>query len=74
MILLHRKPISQTAKILRALERHQKYGITNYELSRICLSWHRRLGNLRSQGYVIDSVQIKKGIWKYYVDMKASKV
>ena len=66
MKLLHRPKESQTTKVLKALKKAGNHGLYNYELSRICLSWHRRIGNLRWEGYGISTVRITQGVYKYY--------
>lgn len=60
------KPKSQTAKILEQLKKAGRYGLFNYELSKSCLSWHRRVGDLRKSGENIVVVRIKGGVYKYY--------
>lgn len=68
MQLLHRVKTheSQTTRILKALKKAGDYGQTNVELSKICLSWHRRIGNLRADGYGISCIRLTKGLYKYY--------
>lgn len=58
---------SQETKIFKALKRAGHYGLYNYELSRVCLSWHRRIGDLRADGVNIQSVRLSKGSFKYYL-------
>ena len=60
------KPKSQVARILELLKRAGGQGVYNYELSRVCLSWHRRITDLRKSGEHIQSVRLKRGIYKYY--------
>lgn len=63
-----RKPASQSSRILQQLKKSGNHGSYNYELSKICLSWHRRVGNLRADGHNIQSVHIKGSGWKYYLN------
>lgn len=59
---------SQTSQIYQALKTAGRYGQTNYELSRICLSWHRRIGDLRADGVNINTVRMSRGSFKYYLN------
>lgn len=59
---------SQSTKIYKALKQAGGYGLYNYELARVCLSWHRRIGNLRADGVNIQCVRISKGTFKYYLN------
>lgn len=62
-----RKPISTTLKILNHLRRVGKHGAYNYELANICLSWHRRITDLRKKGFIIKRIRITQGVSKYYL-------
>ncbi len=63
------KPVTRSGKILAHLKKVGRHGAWNYELSRIGgLSWHRRVGNLRADGHNIQCVQIKKGLFRYYLN------
>lgn len=71
MLLLHRtKPVSQEARILQALKKAGSHGLYNYELSKICLSWHRRITDLRQEGYNIQHVQVRRSTHKYYLNIE----
>lgn len=61
------KYLTQTGKVLRALKDAGHYGMANYELDRICLSWHRRIGDLRAEGHNIACVRITRGTFKYFL-------
>ena len=70
--LLATKPVkhtesSQVTKVYKALKQAGHYGLTNGDLSKICLSWHRRIGNLRADGVNIQCVRVTGGTWKYYM-------
>lgn len=70
MLLLHRKPVSHSARILQYLKKAGHYGAYNYELSKPSiggLSWHRRIGNLRADGHNIQCVRLSKGVFKYFL-------
>lgn len=71
MELLHKQPTShesQNTKIYKALKQAGRYGLYNQQLSKICLSWHRRIGNLRADGVNIQCVRINRGLFKYYLN------
>lgn len=59
---------SDSTKIYKQLKKAGHYGQTNYELSRVCLSWHRRIGDLRADGVNIQCVRLTKGTFKYYLN------
>lgn len=65
--MLFKPKESQQTRILKALKKAGRYGLWNYELSRICLSWHRRIGQLREDGYGISAVRVSKGNFKYFL-------
>lgn len=58
---------TQSTKIFKALKKAGHYGLYNHELARICLSWHRRIGNLRKDGVNIQCVRLSRGSFKYYL-------
>lgn len=58
---------SQETKVFKALKKADHYGLYNYQLARICLSWHRRIGDLRHDGVNIQAVRLSKGTFKYYL-------
>lgn len=75
MQLLHRKPVSHKQKVLQHLKKCGKYGAYSYELAKPNLGglcWHRRITDLRKEGFVIDGIQVKNGIWKYFLDLENS--
>jgi hypothetical protein len=59
---------SQTTKVYKALKEAGRYGLYNYELAKICLGWHRRIGDLRADGVHIACVRLTGGSFKYYLD------
>lgn len=62
------KPKTASYKILQALKGAGHYGLTNVELSHITLSWHRRIGDLRADGYKIRTERLTKGMFRYYYE------
>lgn len=62
-----RKPTSAD-KILSELKKAGHFGLTNVELSKVCLSWHRRIGNLRAAGHNIRTDRISKGSFRYTLE------
>lgn len=54
---------SQTTRILRLLR--SKPAVTNKELNRICFRYSARLGELRSEGYIIVTNHVKDGLFEY---------
>lgn len=70
MWLSHRgKRLSHEARVLRYLKKKGRHGAFNHQLAHPeigGLSWHRRIGNLRSEGHNIIRVHLKGGVWKYY--------
>ena len=59
--------MSKEAQILAHLKKCGRYGAYNYELSKICLSWHRRITDLRKSGEHIVMVRLSGGTTKYYL-------
>lgn len=59
---------SQSTKIYKALKQAGHFGLYNYELSKICLSWHRRVGDLRADGVNIQCIRLSKGTFRYYLN------
>lgn len=69
MDIFHTKSkLSNSNRILLALERAGHYGLTNFELAKICISWHRRIGDLRSRGYNIRTDRLTKGSFRYTLE------
>jgi len=62
------KSTTQTGRVLELIKRNNKYGTTNFELSRVALKYSSRIDNLRKEGYNIQAVRITKGTWKYYLN------
>lgn len=66
--MLFVKPrISKSKQVFKALERAGKYGVDNRELNRIMFRYGAVLFRLRQEGYRIDTVQVKRGYYKYYL-------
>ena len=65
---LYKKHESLESKIFKALKIAGGHGLYNYELDRIGMSWHRRIGDLRADGVNIQCVKVKNGIFKYYLN------
>lgn len=57
------KDLSQTARILRLLKAQKR--ATNRELNRICFRYGARIFELRREGHIIVSTQIKQGLWEF---------
>lgn len=59
------KPKTQGERILDLLERRGLMGATSAELNQICFRYSARILDLRKQGYDVQSIQMKKGLWLY---------
>ena len=71
MIFTTKKRTSQESdetKIYKQLKKAGHYGLYNYELAKTCLSWHRRIGDLRAHGTNVQCVRLSKGTFKYYLN------
>lgn len=71
MFLIKSKPASHEARILAHLKKVGHYGSFNYELARSSvggLGYRSRITELRADGYNIQAVRIKSGIFKYYLN------
>lgn len=79
MHLLKRKPTSpktHEAKILEALKTAGSHGMWNFELAREGLgglAWHRRITDLRVEGYNIQHERQFTGGHKYYLIQNEEK-
>lgn len=62
------KPTTQSGRILQLLKAHPLTGVSNYELARVSLRAGARIYDLRKSGHNIQSVQISRGTWKYYLN------
>ena len=58
---------SHETKVYKALKHAGKWGAYNYELARVCIDWHRRIGDMRAQGIIIQHVRTPDGQHKYYL-------
>jgi hypothetical protein len=54
---------SKTHLILRHLKKHRR--ATNRELSRYCQRFGARLHELRAEGHIIETEQLKNGLFTY---------
>lgn len=70
-LLKFRRPrLSHEARILVYLKKKGKHGACNYELSHPevgGLAWHRRITDLRKEGWLIVPLRLKNGVWAYYL-------
>lgn len=55
--------VSKTHLILRHLKKHRK--ATNRDLSRYCNRFGARLHELRAEGYIIETEQLRNGLFTY---------
>lgn len=68
------RPLSQEEKILRCLRQHNRWGATNYQLSRIALKYSSRIAELRKDGYNITAVRQRlsngrmSNTWRYFIN------
>lgn len=65
---------SQLEKILNRLKKAGEEGVTNSELSRISLQYSARLMELRLKGYVIETIPLKNGVYKYILRKMSSEI
>jgi hypothetical protein len=56
---------TQREKILNALINAGSTGVTNTQLSNMCIRWNSRMGELYAQGYKIDTVLVADGVYRY---------
>jgi hypothetical protein len=56
---------TQREKILNALIEAGNTGVTNTQLSNMCIRWNSRMGELYAQGYKIDTVLVADGVYRY---------
>lgn len=59
------RTVPQRTRLLTALRKAGKNGLTSIELSEISLRWNARLGELNKMGYRIASESLGDGIWNY---------
>lgn len=70
MFKTHRN-MSRTARVLEQLKKSGYRGSFNHELARVGgLAWHRRVTDLRKEGYLISAIRIDGGTFKYFYDPK----
>lgn len=56
---------SQKLKIVQLLRDRGEEGATNTELVQISLQYNSRLSELSKEGYIIETIHIKDGLYKY---------
>jgi len=56
---------SQEEKIINLLKEAHEEGVTNVELAKISLKYDARISDLRRKGYIIETIHMGKGIYKY---------
>lgn len=61
---------SQKQKIVQLLQERGEAGATNSELVQICLQYNSRLSELNREGYVIETIHVKEGLYKYVLHKK----
>lgn len=65
------KPKTSAYKVLKALQNAGHFGLLNWQLQEAGgLSWHRRIGDLRTQGHNITTVRVSKGQFRYILESK----
>lgn len=71
MKLFHKvKPVTSEGRILAYLRLCGDHGAFNYELAKQSiggLAWHRRITDLRQEGFDIVTIRISKGTFKYFL-------
>jgi hypothetical protein len=65
---------SQLDKLIRALKDAGDDGLTNIELSKICLRYDSRLSDLRRKGFLIETESIGKSLYRYYLRKTPSNI
>lgn len=63
---------SQSSRIIKTLRKNNKFGTTNYDLSRISLKYSSRIAELRQEGFNIVAERVFRkgrwtGTWLYYL-------
>jgi hypothetical protein len=56
---------NQREKILKLLRAAGSEGLTNVALKDVCVRWSSRIQELYQEGYTIDVIPVKNGIYKY---------
>ena len=68
------KKLSQEQRVLRALTKADKFGLTNYQLSRLALKYTSVISDLRKEGHNIVCVREKlpngkaSNTYRYYLN------
>ena len=63
---------SQVIRVLRLLREAGDKGVANYDVAKICIRWHARIGDLRADGYGITCARQSysgklSNVWNYYL-------
>ena len=66
MLGLKRKSKSQ--QVFEALQKAGKHGVDNRQLNKIMFRYGSVLHRLRQEGHNVQTVLIKKGYYKYYLE------
>lgn len=72
MNLLHKRKMSQTARVLQMLKK-APYGVYNHELAKQALCYTKVISNLRKDGHVILAIRVDGSGYKYYLNDKENK-
>jgi hypothetical protein len=56
---------SQTEKIINLLRNAGADGVTNIELAEVSLKYDARISELRRKGFIIETIYISSGVYKY---------
>lgn len=63
--------MTQSEKILEVLEKAGDYGVTNVTLNRIAFRYAARLHELRREGYLVSTLYIAPGLFRYVLHKEA---
>lgn len=63
--------MTQSEKIVAALEKAGDYGVTNVTLNRIAFRYSARLAELRKEGHQISTLYIAPGLFRYVLHKEA---
>lgn len=68
--MLFIKSKSKSRKVLDKLQNAGDRGVTNWELNKIMFRYGSVIFGLRKEGYLIRTVLVKRGLYKYYYEGK----
>jgi hypothetical protein len=63
--------LTQKQRVLRALRAAGPQGVTNAQLNSICFRYGARIFELRREGYDIRQKQIKRGLFRVWLEPQA---